>query len=377
MKWLIGIAMIVVIIVAAVVFWPAEEEYEKFRFESVTRGNISQAVTANGTLNPTEIASVGTQVSGTVQKLYVKVNDEVKKGQLLAQIDPQLLEASLKQQKSSLEISRLSYEQAGRDLKRAKELFAMDYIPRVEVERAEQSYLSSKLSYESSQAQVERAQVELSYAQVTSPIDGVVISQEVTEGQTVASSFQAPTLFKIAGSLVDMQIDVTLPESDIGMVKEGMEVTFTADAYPDKTFKGVLDTINLNPNAGQSVVTYSATVKLKNEEKLLLPGMTAYVNITIQEQKNVLRVPAAALRFKPPKEKQSGLKNLFDPSIRYRSIREANQVQNTMSVFIKRQGKLVEVPVVTGMMDESFVEIMSGDLQEGDTVAVGMARVMQ
>lgn len=376
--WKILLISSLVTAIGAAVIWlmPSDQANDKFRFDKITRGDISQAVTANGTLNPIEIASVGTQVSGTVLKLHAEVNDEVKKGQMLAEIDPQLLESSLKQQKSSLEITRLSYEQSGRDLKRARELFAKDYIPRVDVERAEQSFLSSKLSLESAEAQLERAQTELSYSKITSPIDGVIISKEVTEGQTVAASFQAPTLYRIAGSLVEMKIDVTIPESDIGMVKQGMNVTFTADAYPDKTFAGVVDSINLNPNAG-IVVTYTTTVKLRNEDKLLLPGMTAYVNISVMEKKNVLRVPAAALRFTPPEEKQNAIKGLFDPSSSFRRRQYDASSNTTPKIHILRQGALQAVEIVPGMMDDEHVEIASGDVSEGDVVAVGFAKRVQ
>lgn len=369
----------VVLLVGLGMIWaamsPSDSMDEKFRFEKVSRGNVSQVVTANGTLNPVEIANIGTQVSGTILTLHAEVNDEVKKGQLLAEIDPKLLESTLKQQRSNLEIARITSEQAGRDLKRARELFAKDYIARVELERAEQAYLSSKLSLESAQSQTDRAEAELGYSRITSPIDGVVISREVTEGQTVAASFQAPTLYRIAGSLEDMEIDVTIPESDIGMVKKGMEVTFTVDAYPNKEFKGVVDLINLNPNTGQLVVTYKATVNLRNEERLLLPGMTAYVNISIQERANVLRVPATALRFIPPAIKPSALKNVFDPASRP-SMRRSEQAPGNMipGVHVLRQGALEKVDIVPGMADENFVEIISGDIQEGDVVAVGFAK---
>ena len=344
----------------------------EYRTDVVTRGNIKQIVTANGTLNPTVIADVGTQVSGKVTKLYADVNDEVKEGQLIAEIDPSLIETEIKQSKSQLEIARINYEQAQRDYNRSRELFKKDYIARVEVEQAHQSLMSQKLSYESAQAALEQVKVNLGYTKITSPIDGVIIAKEVTEGQTVASSLQAPTLFKIAASLVDMKIDVTIPESDIGQLKEGMPVTFTVDTYPDKEFSGTLSSININPDNDGMVVTYSGEVLFKNEERILFPGMTAYVSVTLTEKKDVLRVPAAAFRFQPPKQQESGIKNLFNPSSRYRRWRSSQNQNEPPSIYLLKGNQPQKVEVQPGMMDDFYMEIQSDQVKEGDKVILSI-----
>lgn len=367
------ISILAMIVGAGYAFVLSNKKEIEYRTEKAEIGNIKQVVTANGQLNPMVVAEVGTQVSGQITKLYVDVNDTVKKDQLIAEIDPKLLEASLKQSKASLEISRIDYEQAARDYERTKQLFAKDYIAKIEVERAHQNLMSRKLSYENSKTQVERDEVNLAYTQIRSPIDGVVIAKEVTEGQTVASSFTAPTLFKIAASLEDMKIDVNVPESDVGQLKEGMDVTFTVDSHPGREFEGKLQSININPNSSNIVVTYSAVVTLKNPERILFPGMTAYVSVTLEERKNVLKVPATAFRFQPPKEEEgSSFKNLFNPTSRYRHW-QADDIRNSSpSLYVLRNGQPEEVKVVSGMMDERYVEIVSGDVKAGDEVILSV-----
>ncbi len=349
------------------------EEDALYRTARVTRGSIAQIVTANGTLNPMQIANVGSQVSGKVTALHVKVNDEVKEGQLLAEIDPKLLASELKQSRASLESARIAFEQAGRDLERTKTLVAKDYVAKVELERAHQSYLSSRNSYESVKASVERDELNLSYAQITSPIDGVVIEQKITLGETVAASFQAPNLYRIAGSLTEMKIDVNLPEADIGKVKVDMPVTFTVDAFPEKEFSGKVSTVNLNPTTEQGVVTYSVTVSVLNPEKKLLPGMTAYVNITLTEKKDVLRVPPAALRFAPPREQGSAFRRLLGGDMR----RRAAQRNDGQSIYVLADGEPKRVEVKTGAMDDNFIEVISEGLKEGDTVILGLKPVVE
>lgn len=372
LTWIL-VLLLVAMAVAATVGVVMKPEKIEYKTDTITRGSIKQFVSANGTLNPTVIANVGTQVSGQVTKLYVDLSDQVKKGQLIAEIDPSLPETQLKQSKSRLEIARINFEQTARDLKRSRELFKKHYIARVEVEQATQRFMSEKLSYESAKADVEQSEINLSYTKITSPIDGIIISREVTEGQTVAASFQTPNLFKIAASLEDMKIDVNIPESDIGGLKVGMPVTFTVDAYPDREFVGQLQAINTNPKADQLVVTYSVLVTLKNEGGLLLPGMTAYVNITQAERVDVLRAPAAAFRFQPPKPEENMFKGLFNPTkTRYRSWQSEQFNDSEPTVYVMRDGVPKEVKVTTGMIDEYFVEISSDEVKEGDVVVIGL-----
>jgi len=366
---------LILLIACAAVWLTASDNTENtlYRTATVTRGNIAEVVTANGTLNPLELVSVGTQVSGQISQLYVKLNDEVKKGQLLAEIDPSLLESQLKQTKASLETSRTAFELAGRDLERTRMLVAKDYVARTDLERAEQSYQAAKNSYESAKSAVDKDMVNLGYTKITSPIDGVIISQEVTMGQTMAANFQTPNLFKIAGDLKQMKIDVNFSEADISKVKAGLPVSFTVDAFPDKEFTGKVETVNLNPNNQSGVVTYSVTVAVENPEKLLLPGMTAFVRVILSERKDVLRVPAAALRFAPPKESVSGLSRLFNMGMRQRGGRNYNNVSDEQSIYLLKNDALVPVAVKTGSTDETYIEISGEGVSEGDTVVVGLA----
>ncbi len=365
-------------LVVGAVAMSGDNEQQQYRTAAVDRGDISQVVTAIGTLNPIELISVGTQVSGQITKMHVQVSDEVKKGQLLAEIDPLIPEAQLRQSKTSLQTARITYEQAGRDLKRSKMLVEKNFIAKVELERAEQTYISAANSYELAKTQVERDEVNLSYTKITSPIDGVVIAQEVTMGQTVASNFQTPNLFKIAGDLTKMKIDVNFSEADISQVKMGQPVRFTVDAFPDEEFTGAVKLVNLNPTAGStSGVTYSVVVEVDNKERKLLPGMTAYVSVILSEKKDVLRVPAAALRFTPPPEQVTGFKRLLSGGggMRMRPLQREKQVANSSmngTVYVLRDGIPTAIDVKTGGTDESYMEILTGDVKQGEQVITGI-----
>lgn len=380
MKKTKSIALILMSLLIVLVAWlslGSKEVGDTYRTAEITRGDIAEVVTANGTLNPLELVSVGTQVSGQISKLYVKVNDEVKKGQLLAEVDPSLLESQLKQTKASMETARTAFELAGRDLARTRSLVAKEYIARTDLERAEQSYQAAKNSYESAKSAVDKDIVNLGYTKITAPIDGVIISQEVTMGQTMAANFQTPNLFKIAGDLKKMKIDVSFSEADISKVKAGLPVSFTVDAFEDKEFSGTVQVVNLNPTNQSGVVTYSVTVEVDNPDKLLLPGMTAFVRVILSERKSVLRVPAAALRFSPPKEQVGGLTKLFSLGVRQRNAPrnfgvDANAKQ---TIYLLKNNTLTPVEVKVGSTDETYVEVSGEGISEGDTVVTGLMPV--
>lgn len=360
--------------------WPSRSPDAMYRTEPVTRGTIAQSVSANGTLNPVTIVNVGTQVSGKISNIYVKVNDEVKEGQLLAEVDPALPQAQLKQSKANLESAQAVFEQAQRDLERTRALVAKDYVAKVDLERARQTFISARNSYESAKAQVERDETNLSYTRIESPINGIVISQDVSSGQTVQASFQTPNMFRIAGNLTDMKIDVSLPEADIGKVKVGMAVTFTVDAFPEREFTGVVDTVNLNPVMQQNVVTYTVTVSVKNEDRILLPGMTAYVAITLSEKKDVLRIPVAALRFVPQKEAPNSLQRLFAPPERSNRDRgffmpvPGMRPASDQTIYLLKDSGPEAIQVKTGSTDDTYIEVSGDGLKEGDLVITGMQK---
>ena len=369
---LITSLLILLIIAAFATLGTSAADDSDFRTTTITRGNISQVVTANGSLKPMEEVSVGTQVSGKIEKIYVKLNDEVKKGQLLAEIDPSIPETTLRQSRASLETTKNSYQLASRNLERTRALYAREFVARIELENAEQSYLSAKNALESIKIQVERDEVNLGYTKITSPIDGVIIAQEVSQGQTMAANFQTPNLFKIASDLSKMKIDVSFSEADISKVKDDMPVNFTVDAFPDKIFEGKVVTVNLNPNNQSGVVTYTVTVEVENKEKLLLPGMTAFVSVILSEQKDVLRVPAAALRFAPPEESKSGFSRLFSLGMRPPRGSRGEAEEAGQSIYLLKQGKPEQVFVTTGSTDETYVEISGDGIKEGDTVITGI-----
>jgi HlyD family secretion protein len=369
--------IILVILAIPVLLWNSVSEDDssasRYRTAQITRGDIAEVVSANGTLNPVKVVDVGAQVSGQAKKIYVKVNDEVKKDQLLAEIDPALPEAELKQRMADLETQRTALELSGRDLERTRELVKKDYVPKVDLERAEQTYQASKNSYESTKYQVEQAKLNLSYTKISSPIDGVIISQDIMEGQTIASNFQTPNLFKIAGDLTKMKIDVNFSEADISKVKSGMPVSFNVDAFPEDEFKGIVEIVNLNPTTQSGVVTYSVTVAVNNETKKLLPGMTAFVRVILSERKNVLRVPASALRFTPPQQQVSGLTRLLQFGMRRPPRQDqSSRGETNESIYLLKDGEPVGVKVTIGATDETYIEVSGEDVKEGDTVITGL-----
>lgn len=371
-----------IVAAACVIGWAALDsggDAPMYRTTEVTRGNITEIVTATGTLNPMQLVNVGTQVSGQVNKIYVEVNDEVKEGQLLAEIDPSLLATELRQSQSSMETAKVAYEQAGRDLDRTRQLVAKDYLPKVDLEKAQQAYLAAKNSYDAAKSQVERNEVNLNYAKIYSPINGIVILQEVTLGQTVAATYQTPNLFKIAGDLTQMKIDVAFSEADISKIKPDMNVKFTVDAYPDREFEGTVQLVNLNATNTSGVVTYSVTVSVNNKDKALLPGMTASVSVTLSEVKDVLRVPAAAMRFTPPPEQVSGLQRLFQPGMRSRPARSMvnffsfeGEKPTKATLYLLKDGKPEPVEVMLGQSDDVNIAVSGEGIAEGDQVITGV-----
>jgi HlyD family secretion protein len=288
---------------------------------AVTRGDVIDSVGATGTLQAVTTVQVGTQVSGTIQSLYADFNSLVKKGQVLARLDPSLFQTQIEQARANLiraqaEVDRLkvALDDAKTKLTRAQELSARSLIPRTDLETAQVAVRSTEAQIQSAQAQVTQAQASLNQNQVnlehtviTAPIDGLVISRNVDVGQTVAASMQAPTLFVLAADLTKMQVLANLDESDVGRIRPGQKVSFRVDAYPADTFMGTVSQVRLNPIVQQNVVTYATVIDVPNDDLRLKPGMTANVNVEIARATNVLRIPNAALRFRPTNEMYAAL----------------------------------------------------------------------
>ncbi len=309
---------------------------------------------------------MGTQVSGTIKTLYVDFNSPVKKGQIIAQIDPATFEAQVGQAranlfsaKANLEKSEATVIDAKRTMERNKELVSKNLIAQSDFDTAETNYETAKASVGEAKAQIAQteaalkfAETNLQYTRIISPVDGVVISRSVDVGQTVAASFQTPTLFTIAQDLTKMQVDTNVDEADIGNVKVGQDVDFTVDAYPEITFKGSVWQMRNAPIIVQNVVTYDVVIKVENPELKLKPGMTANVSIITSFKKDILKIPNAALRFMPS-EKET----------------EEN-VKKGLGIWIIEKGEPKRIPIVTGISDGNYTELVSGALKEGQEVII-------
>jgi len=323
-----------------------------YRTVPVARGDILQTVSANGTLNPVVLVNVGTQVSGTVQTLHADFNDRVREGQVLAELDPSLFRAQLDQSRANQANARASLQLAEANERRARALFGQDYIARAELDQAIQALGAARAQVAAATAQVHRDETNLRYSVIVSPVSGVVVSRNVDVGQTVAASFQTPTLFSIAQDLKRMQIYTTVAEADVGKAKVGQTVHFTVDAFPGRDFIGTVRQIRLNSQVLQNVVTYNVVIDVDNPEEILLPGMTAFVNIVVDERKNVLKLPLAALRYEPTEGAEE---------------KKASKPKEK-AVYRLEEGNPIAVPVRTGIADGKFVELVEGNLKEGDTL---------
>ncbi len=292
---------LVAVAAVAVIFWTrnSKTKAESFQFAKIDRGDVLVAISATGTLNAVTTVQVGTQVSGTIAKLYADFNSQVKQGQLLAQLDPTFLKASLNEQKANVDRATAQLNEAKRNSSRTKEMFERQLVAQIDLDAATTSLETAEASLKQAQSARERAEVNLNYATILAPISGVVISRNVDVGQTVAASLSAPTLFTIANDLSKMQVTASVDEADIGQVKTGQKVTFRVDSYADRQFEGVISQVRLQPVVTQNVVTYNVIIDVNNPEQKLMPGMTATCSIEVALAKDVLRVPLSALRFTP------------------------------------------------------------------------------
>ena len=365
-KLLVAGAVVIILALTAYYFLRSNNNEPQFRTEKVVKGDIVMAVTATGTVNPVTTVLVGTQVSGTIKKIFVDYNSSVKKGQLIARIDPATIEAQVEQARANLLSAEANMEKATatridakRTMDRNKELFSKNLIARSDLDTAgtnndtavaQESAAKSQIAQ--TKAALKLVETNLQYTRIISPVDGVVISRNVDVGQTVAASFQTPTLFTIAQDLTKMQIDTSVDESDIGNIKVGQDVEFIVDAYPDSPFKGRVWQVRNAPITVQNVVTYDVVIKVDNPELKLKPGMTANVSIIISTKKDVLKIPNAALRFRLS-EKGTQTSEKKGPG-----------------VWILEKVKPMRVPVTSGISDGSFTELLSGDIREGQGLIV-------
>lgn len=356
------LVIVAVAAIAALAVWllSGGKKEEKITFDTaaVAPANIMNSITATGTIEPVTSVTVGTQVSGIVSKLFVDYNSVVKKGQVIAELDKTNLMSQLNTAKTQLATaqSQLNYQTA--NYKRYKTLFEKGLVAADDFDNAKLSYTQAKEQVVSAKEEVQRAQTNLGYATITSPIDGVVLSKSVEEGQTVAASFSTPELFTIAQDLTNMQVVADVDEADIGDVKEGERVTFTVDAYPDDTFEGEVKQVRQEATTTNNVVTYEVVISAPNADLKLKPGLTANVTIYTAERKGVLSVPSKALRFTPQKETVGKMK-----------IVDAANAKN--KVWTIEGNSIVAHKVNIGMTDGTNTQIVGG-IAEGTKVITGL-----
>ena len=347
---------------------------QQYRLQAVEKGDITQTVSANGTINPVTLVNVGTQVSGTVKKLYVDFNSKVEKGQVLLELDDALLAAQQKQSLANVQSANASLELAAANEARMRSLFAQEYVSRQELDTAVQARKAAEAQLQLAHATVEKDRANLAYSVIRSPVSGVVVDRSVDVGQTVAASLQTPTLFKIAQDLSKMQIDANFAEADIGSIRVGQTVRFTVDAFAGRNFQGEVKLIRLNPTTVQNVVTYDVVINVDNPEQILLPGMTAYVSIAVAERKDVLLAPNAALRFKPANAGNQKRAGGHPGGAANGGIPKSAQDAFSAKVYVLEQGELVPVSVSLGITDNRNTEIVAGELKAGDQLVVGDAQ---
>ncbi len=329
-------------------------EDNQYITRTIERGNIVQTISANGTLTPVVLVNVGTQVSGTVYKLHVDYNDQVEIGQVLAELDPALLQAQLQQSEANYLSAQVTHRIATDKLKRNKMLQEKGFISPEALDIVEQEVDAARALLAVNKAQVERDRANLSYSIIKSPISGVVIDRDVDIGQTVAANFQTPILFQIAKDLRKMQINISVAEADIGQLHIDQPINFTVDAFLQRTFTGTVKQVRLNPTIQENVVTYNVVAMVDNDDGLLLPGMTANIHFVVDQREDILRVPNAALRYQPKDIDSTPAEKQTNQPVLYQLVEE----------------KPVPITVTTGITNGNFTEIMNSELQAGDAVIV-------
>ena len=337
-----------------------------YQTATVTRGPITQAVTATGTLNPVVNVQVGSQVSGNIAKLFADFNSQVKAGEVVAQIDPAIFQATVTQAEGDLASAKAALELAKVTAARTQELFARKTSSQADVDQAMANLHQAEANVKIKQGALDKAKADLDHCTITSPIDGVVISRSVDVGQTVAASLQAPVIFAIANDLTKMQIDSNVAEADVGVVKVEQNVDFTVDAFPMQTFHGKVVQVRNAPITVQNVVTYDTVIGVSNPDLKLKPGMTANVSIVVAHRDEVLQIKNAALRYRPPDATPSEARSTSSPSgARSRGERERRAGERTVYVLSGSRPRSVQIK--TGISDGIVTEVLDG-LKEGDRV---------
>ncbi len=378
-KTIVWILILIVAAAAAFYYFRKEKKSQTISFVTAKAqyGYIAKTVTATGTVQPVDTVSVGAQVSGVVKSVYVDFNSMVKEGQLLAKVDPSIITAQVDQSKANLANAQSNLEYQKSTFDRQSQLFNLGAISKADYQVALNQYNSAKAAVDNAKAQLQVNEKNLYYTNIYSPINGVVLNRTVSAGQTIASSFNAPTLFIIAKDLTKMQVNAAVDEADIGGVKPGQNVTFTVDAFPDDVFAGTVREILLHPTVSANVVTYTTYIVVDNKSMKLKPGMTASINIYTEEDSNVLLIPSRALNFKPDTTLLKGYtiikaqrdttgmtKKNQDKKINQRDtankIRSENPEIKRSYVWVKKGDTLMEKKILTGLNDDAYVKVIKG-----------------
>ena len=392
-KKIIIIVIILAIAGAGFAYWHHTSSQSKLTWRTMPAGNrtITSSITATGTINPVTQVNVGTEVSGRIDRIYKDFNDRVRRGDLLARLDQTTLQMNLEDARIALRTAQLTANENRIDLNRARELFEQDMIAQFELQRATHTYELALASIERAQFAVQRAETNLNNALIYSPIDGVIVSRAVDAGQTVAASLNAPTLFVIANNLDEMQIEALIDETDIGRVATGQRARFSIDAFQDMFFWGDVRQVRLNPIVESNVVSYRVIISFNNPGQIIMPGMTANVEIIIDQRENVLAIQERAIQFRPSREVWESFGLQWDdslamsPRMRGRQPvgavsmagamgnqppRQREQTQR-VNIWVLEDGVPKQVNIETGVSDGSFIHVVSG-LEAGQEVITGV-----
>jgi HlyD family secretion protein len=364
-RWLVVI--VALLLIAFVIRQFRNNGAATYQTATVTRGPITQAVTATGTLNPVVNVQVGSQVSGNISKLFVDFNSQVKSGQVVAQIDPALFQASVTQAEGDLASAQAALELAKVNAKRTEDLFARKTSSQADLDQATANLHQGEANVKIKQGALDKAKADFEHCTITSPIDGVVISRNVDVGQTVAASLQAPVIFQIANDLTKMQIDSNVAEADVGVVQVGQDVDFTVDAFPTQTFHGKVVQVRNAPITVQNVVTYDTVIGVNNPDLKLKPGMTANVSIIIARKDNVLQIKNAALRYRPAEAPPTEMGSRWRAQAGAHGLAQREQATSGRTVYVLSSGGPKPVQIKTGISDGVVTEVIEG-LKQGDRV---------
>jgi len=384
----IATALLVAVATAAVLLKPKDNVVppSKYRSANADRGAINQTVTATGTINPVALINVGSQVSGTVAELHADFNDRVKKGQVLLKLEPTIFNAQVGQAEAGIASARANLQLAQATYKRNEQLVAQNFVSSLALDQSRREMDVAAANLKLAQAQLDRARADLNNSVIRSPIDGVVIKRTIDLGQTVAASFNTPNLFQIANDLTKMQIDTSVSEADVGLLKDGLPARFVVDAYPEREFNATMRQFRLAPNVVQNVVTYNVVLDVDNADELLKPGMTAQVRLVVANRPDVLRIPTTALRFrlseedqaaerKRNKDKGEDIKQVaakpaqpaaVEDDVAFRSASETARMFKVYKLDAMNQPQPVDIRA--GLSNFRYTEVLSGDLKAGDRV---------